>query len=101
MQPNWSILARVVGAVALVALTWSKAASDLSCSFKDKTSTAVVKNNNTFQKTCAFECIYSLDVGEHINKGKAGLNAGQSFTQPGEAKMPIKAFKSKTTDCEK
>src|SRR5258705_13884610 len=75
--------------------------SELSCSFSDKQSTATVKNNNPFQKTCSFECDFTTEGDEHLNRGAAGLNPGESFSQKATSKAKITAVKSKTTDCEK
>ncbi len=74
---------------------------ELSCAFADKQSTATVKNNNAFQKTCSFECTFTTEGNEHLNKGAAGLKAGESFSQPATSKAKITAMKSKSTDCEK
>jgi hypothetical protein len=91
----------VVTIVGAVLLGLNESRSELSCAFAGKQSTATIKNNNSFQKTCSFECDYTTDGDEHINKGATGLNPGQSFSQKAMSKAKITAVKSKTTDCEK
>lgn len=75
------------------------ASGELTCAFSGKDSIATVKNTNAFQKTCEFECIYNTEGDEHINRGKAGLNAGQSWTQKAQSSSRIKEVKSKKVDC--
>jgi|EndMetStandDraft_2_1072991.scaffolds.fasta_scaffold240153_2 hypothetical protein len=88
-------------AVALVTFDLRYASGKLTCSFKDKESTATIQNNNTFQKTCKYECIFLTEGNEHINKGAHGLNPGESHSQPATAKAKITKVKSQMTDCEK
>ncbi|UPT91421.1 hypothetical protein HAP41_0000022340 [Bradyrhizobium barranii subsp. apii] len=96
-----SVLLTMLIACGAMFISFREARSELSCAFSDKQSTATIKNNNNFQKTCAFECDFTTEGDEHLNKGAAGLNPGESFSQKATSKAKITSVKSKTTDCEK
>lgn len=77
----------------------ARAAGSIRCEFKDKNSTATVTNDNSFQSTCTYECLYRTDGDDHINRGKAGLNPSESRTSNGTSADKILDIKSKSVNC--
>jgi hypothetical protein len=96
-------MARLLGTFSIIGLvassTMAHATGELTCTFDGTESTATVKNTNSFQATCEFECLYNTEGNEHINRGKVGLNAGQSWSQRAQANSRITSLKSRKVDC--
>ncbi|MEE1611888.1 hypothetical protein [Microvirga sp. CF3016] len=85
----------------VAAFLTSPALAGLTCNYNGKDSTAIVKNEKKFQKTCTFECEFNTETAStHINRGSSGLNPGESHSQKGISSANITGLKAKSNDCD-